>query len=202
MIGLLYLAAFWVYIGTSVFVVWFFVHQAKKRGIAGWKWGVPAAIVMYLLVFWDHVPTLLAHKYYCERDAGFTVAKTLDEWKAENPGVAETLVAKSHPDSSTEGSMTTYHLNERFDWRLDTQRVFLSVLRRHDWIVDTKTHELVAEYIDYESGWGNLMVGVNEFRGYKIWLVNGSCEKDSQMPVRKTFYTFKKELSEPGRKQK
>jgi hypothetical protein len=75
------------------------------------------ALVMYHLVFWDWVPTVVAHQYYCATEAGFWVYKTVDEWKAENPGVMETLVASKGAPSARKGDMQnytdTYFLNKR-----------------------------------------------------------------------------------------
>lgn len=98
MIGLLYLVFFAVYLWLSILLIRWAARIAKKRGITGWKFGLPMALVMYLLVFWDWIPTVVAHKYYCSKYGGFTVYKTLDEWKKENPGVAEML----HPEQLPE----------------------------------------------------------------------------------------------------
>jgi hypothetical protein len=36
---------------------------------------------MYLIPFWDWLPTVAAHRYYCWKDSGFAVSKTLDQWR-------------------------------------------------------------------------------------------------------------------------
>ena len=80
---------FIVYLLLSVAVILFAVKRAKASERRPWLWGGIAALVMYNVVFWDWIPTVLVHKYYCETEAGFWVYKTVDEWRAENPGVME-----------------------------------------------------------------------------------------------------------------
>jgi len=53
---------------------------------------------MYNLVFWDLIPTLAMHKYYCANEAGFWVYKTPEQWVKENPGVAKTLSMSHLPE--------------------------------------------------------------------------------------------------------
>ena len=67
-------------------------YFAVRKEKSGWKWPLGVAVLLYLAVFWDHIPTVLVHKYYCETEAGFWVYKTPEQWKKENPGVMETLV--------------------------------------------------------------------------------------------------------------
>ena len=98
--GLVVFAAIAVYLIVSIAVVAFSARAAKKKGRSPWRWGGGAALVMYLLVFWDYIPTVVAHKYYCEKEAGFWVYKTVEQWKAENPGVAEVLTWREIPNRS------------------------------------------------------------------------------------------------------
>ncbi|TLS65382.1 hypothetical protein FEF65_13030 [Mariprofundus erugo] len=41
------------------------VRHAKKRGYNKWAWGIGAFLLIFLPIFWDWVPTVLVHKYYC-----------------------------------------------------------------------------------------------------------------------------------------
>ena len=138
MIGILFLLAGAFYILISVWSVKLAMRQAEMRGIAKWKWGVPAGFVMYLLVFWDHLPTLAAHKYYCKTESGFTVYKTLEQWQEENPGVAETLTYEDKINSSRRDNKIIYYMNERFDSTHSQEPVFLSVVRIKSQIIDKK----------------------------------------------------------------
>ena len=68
---------------------------AKRRGYSTAKRALCAFggfLIVYLPLMWDLIPTDLAHRYYCKKEAGLWIYKTLDQWKAENPGVFETLV--------------------------------------------------------------------------------------------------------------
>jgi hypothetical protein len=174
-LGLAFLFVGVVYLFISVWLVKLAMRQAKKRGIAKWKWGVPAGFVMYLLVFWDHIPTLAAHQYYCKTEAGFTVYKTLDEWKQENPGVAETLTYEENAKGEGDRSKYIRHLNQRFDSVTTRTLVFLSVKQRKYQVVDNSNGDVFAEYVDYGSGGG--FQNANTLTDYKLWLANSACDK-------------------------
>ena len=98
MLGLVVLFIIGVYLAVSTLVVWLVARWAKKRGHRGWVWGGLAAFAMYNLVFWDLIPTLAMHKYYCATEAGFWVYKTPEQWAKENPGVMETLSMSHLPE--------------------------------------------------------------------------------------------------------
>lgn len=85
MIGLLVLGAIGLYLLISVLVVRWAIRHARANGKSAKRWGWGAALGMYLLVFWDWIPTVAVHQYYCAADSGFWVYKTLDQWKVENP---------------------------------------------------------------------------------------------------------------------
>ena len=71
MMGLMVLGFFAVYLALSVWAVKAASGWAKANNKKPWLWGGLAAFVMYNLVFWDLIPTLIAHKYYCSTQAGF-----------------------------------------------------------------------------------------------------------------------------------
>ncbi len=85
--GFVVLMVMGVYLLISLGVVMWAIRHAKKNGKSAKRWGWGAALVMYLIPFWDWIPTVAVHQYYCAKDSGFWVYKTLDQWKAENPGV-------------------------------------------------------------------------------------------------------------------
>lgn len=196
MIGLAYVFVFVVYLLISVEVVKYFARLARKRGIAGWKWGAPVAMVMYLIVFWDYIPTEIAHKYYCYKEGGLRIHKTLEQWKKENPGFAETLTYKEISDSEGNKDKRIYHLNERFDWVINRDTVFLTVKRRHNKIIDIKNNEIIAEYTDFKSGHGSPMTGYGGWGKAKMWLNNDSCDKN--VKSRKRFYKYEASIEKLG----
>jgi len=153
------------------------VAYAKRTGGSKWRWGVGAFLLVYLPIFWDWIPTVVAHKYYCEKEAGFWVYKTLDQWKAENPGVMETLVANKGVSHSSQGNsdsyVDTFPINQRFNLIAKHQgSFFLHRWRREDELVDTKTNETLARYVDFSTSQYRRQAG---WSGWKFWLDSEQC---------------------------
>ena len=176
--GLVIYGVFLLYLAVSVGLVMAAAFAAKKRNIARWKFALPVGLVMYLLVFWDHIPTVVTHKYYCDKYAGLTVYKTVEQWKAENPGVAETLVANEgwdkHPEYINEERV--YKLNERFHLVTGSSQESLGIKKRFSKVVDVRGNKIVAERVNFSTDIKNLSLGQRNFRDYKFWMGNDSCE--------------------------
>jgi len=153
MIGPIVLGAALLYLLVSIAVVRGAIRYARNNGKSTKCWGWGAVLVMYLIPFWDWLPTVATHQLYCARDSGFWVYKTLDQWKAENPEVVETLVAtKGAP--SADGA---YILNQRFNRAIKkTAPLLFNVWRWEQQVVDSKTNEILARYIDFSTGNGNI----------------------------------------------
>lgn len=158
-LAVLFFAA--LYLLLSILVVWSAVRLARKRGIKGWKFGAPAALVMYLIVFWDHIPTLILHKYYCETESGFWVYKTPEQWAKENPGVLEMLrpwpTSKIYGKDKVEfdlygGEVTQF--NDRFGlWSKWTSTLNGLLIDRYEsGIVDVSSREFIVRSIRFLSG--------------------------------------------------
>jgi hypothetical protein len=176
MIGLMVLGVFGLYVLVSIIVVTITYRTAKSNGAPEPRVrraaGV-AALVMYLLLFWDWVPTVVAKQYYCRTQGGFSHYKTLDQWKAENPGVAETLVAPTLAPYTKEDSVTTFLLNQRFAWEARQQHLpLLSVIVYENRLVDRKTGELLARQGNVGTGDASPLVGGS----WKVWLDQGPCD--------------------------
>ena len=150
-----YLFFFLVYLGFSVFVVRKVVAAARRRGRNGWKWGLPAALVMYLVPFWDHVPTLVIHKYLCATEAGLWVYEAPEIWKKNNLNVNDALVRKEKNSSLRESdTVSRYKLNEFFLYenRVNKFPIF-PVWIDSAMIVDAATLEVVARQTNVTSGY-------------------------------------------------
>jgi len=90
-VGFVILGGFIIYLIVSILIIVLSARVAQKRGKSGWKGALIASVVMYLLLFWDQIPTHATHKYLCMTQGGVTLNKTLKEWKQENPGVSDML---------------------------------------------------------------------------------------------------------------
>ncbi len=190
MIGLLYLVFFLIYGGISYLLVKAVVRWAKGRGRRSLLWGGATALLMYSLVFWDWLPMEVAFHDDCGRYAGFTQYKSLEAWKKENPGVAETLVPVKNPRSERHGDVERYVLNQRFAWEIRRRKHPLYIVERDERIVDLETGEVLARYVDFSTDIQGVETGSGKtIADYKIWLGKRSCERD--VVSRGKFYRFK-----------
>lgn len=176
--GLVVFAVMGAYLLISIGVTVWAVRYARKHEKNVKLWGFGAAFIMYNLVFWDWIPTVAMHKYYCSTEAGFWVYKTVDQWKAENPGVMETLVVYKGPQTDRDGDNNnythTYHLNQRFNWVVKHNgKHFPNRWRHGQEIVDTDTREVLARYIDFSTSQDRRQAG---WSGWKFWLDNRNCD--------------------------
>ncbi|AGF79749.1 hypothetical protein UWK_03222 [Desulfocapsa sulfexigens DSM 10523] len=154
MFGLAVIVFFVFYLAVSIGVTVLAVRWAKNRGRRAWLWGGLVAFIMYNLVFWDYLPTLITFKYLVHTRSGFWVYKTLEQWKAENPGVAETLTWKKlSPSYEATGITRGYKLNQRIGWVFIEHRLpILPVVTQEELIIDTKTDETLAKRVQIYSG--------------------------------------------------
>jgi len=150
---LLVLGVIWI-LTLYPLLIWIAVDFARRTGRSAKRWGWGAALGMYLLVFWDQIPTCLLHHYYCATEAGVWIYKTPEQWKAENPGVAETLTWKDRSDEYRNGTQICFVLNERFHWVMTGNKIPIFPVRVPiETVVDVKTGEIVAKLIKVDSGY-------------------------------------------------
>jgi hypothetical protein len=192
MIGLMILAAFALYLALSYWVVSCTVKWARRTGHGVKRWAAAAILFMYLLMFWDHIPTLLLYHYYCDTKAGFWVYKTPEQWKTENPGVAETLTWRENSPlfENSDGSWGA-KLNERFIWekRRDSTPI-LPVRLTVETIVDVQTGEAVIKRISVKAGYS----GGKEW--IRLWTAMGP-----YVPNVKEFGAYTREFWMLGREE-
>lgn len=161
MFGLMVLVAVGLYLLISIWVVSWAIGHARKHGKSAKRWGWGAVFVMYNLVFWDWLPTVAMHKYYCATESGFWVYKTLDQWKAENPGVLEKLVVNERLPSKRQGDMENFtdtdFLNQRIKNVLrKTGPFYFNQWRWEQEVVDNKTNEVLARSVNFSTGNGKI----------------------------------------------
>jgi hypothetical protein len=131
---------------------------------------------MYGLVFWDWLPTVATHQYYCATESGYWVYKTQDQWRTENPGAMEQLTTQQVWPNIHYGDMRNYvstsTVNQRINYVNKKDGPIMFNTWRHDQaILDSKTHEVLARQIDFSSGNGNVG-GELELR---FWLHSDGC---------------------------
>ncbi len=156
--------------------VWAY-RRAARKGLPRRQrqlWAAGAFLLVYLPVLWDWLPTVALHQYYCASEAGFWVYKTVDQWKAKNPGVMETLVyEKKMPQRDTPYGEATV-LNQRFlhifkyegplainRWRIETE------------IRDSENGEVIAREITFSTSQERRQAG---WSGWKFWLDSQRCD--------------------------
>lgn len=212
MFGLIVFGLLGIYL---ILLVW-----ATRRG---WRWGIEkkgwtgrkrylgAAIgflIVYLPVFWDWLPTVAVHQFYCAKDSGFWVYKTLDQWKKENPGAMEGLVSynknpggfnvnwPSQHERSADGHLVRNinHINDRFNVSATQQDTsdFLPITRKENMLLDVKNNEVIARYIDFGTG-NSVKNTVGPPGPLKFWMHNGSCigGKEKQTKFGNFYIQFK-----------
>ena len=181
--GFVIIGALALYLLISIAVVIGSIKHARKMGKSTKRWGWGAALIMYLIPFWDWLPTVAIHQYYCATEAGFWVYKTPEQWKAENPGVMETLVANKGAVSI----QNAYVLNPRFNWVITKAPYFpLNHMIREEWmVVDSKNEEVLARYVNYSASHEKRQAG---WTGRKFWSDSRYCnEGKSNQDAFRTF---------------
>ena len=196
MFALAFLFIFIVYLLISGILAWAITmlvwkYDAKK----GWAFRLTVLLLMLAPLFWDWLPMEISHRYKCWRHAGFEIYKTLDEWKQENPGVAETLTP-ADIGSIRVGNTTRYQLNQRFAWDISSTRYWFSIYQKDERIVDTKTGMTLAKYTDFGTSIPPLGWVTDDLGDLKFWMQKSSCEED--VISRITFGKFQKQVEEIG----
>ena len=131
--GIVILPLMALYLGLLIWASWYGWRWAKRRNYSTGKrvlCAIGGFLIVYLPLMWDWIPTELAHRYYCKKEAGLWIYKTLDQWKAENPGVFETLVVDDK-SSSRIGDDINYEdiisLNQRINNSLTREKTLVYI---------------------------------------------------------------------------
>jgi len=215
MFGLAILGIFIAYLILSIAVIVIAMKWARKRNKSQDKAALIAIFIMFSLVFWDLIPVYAVRAYQCNVNAGFTVYKTVDEWKLENPSIAETLrpddlpeqylvetknydkfyqlpngdVLKAHfsdkehkvfssAQYQTPDGINRYWLNSRFAIEYQDIRVWHTIIRDVEQLIDVKTNKVMAKRVDFRTSIPPLALGVGKgFTDWKFWLRFESCPR-------------------------
>jgi hypothetical protein len=179
MIGLMYLIAAVFYIGLMVVAVRFgwrmggAKNGSRKRAAA---YAFIGFLIVYLPLFWDHIPTLLLHRYYCAKDAGLTVYVSPEQWMKEH--FDELDQARI---SSVQERVKTIQLPNGWRRSMANQKVafetkndsvgpsLIKINRSQVRLIDISTQHALATYVGYSAG------QPFESGGLRLWMNMGSC---------------------------
>ena len=191
------------YLAIAVFFVRATLRSAREAGLATkqrWVRGGLVALVFYLIPFWDWIPTVVAHQYYCATEAKFEVYKTIEQWKAENAEVVQELRYDPQAKFTQIGDLERFPLNQRIvSERIAAKNIVLSVKRESARIVDLKSGKVLARYADFRAGYPSL--GVGGAAAWKFWLKREGCE-DEALRVGPQFASYVSAWAKLGREQK
>lgn len=128
-----------------------------KNGAVATAWAFCAVFALSLSITWDAIPTWIAFKYYANKEAGITVFKTLEQWKLENPGAAQTLAPYGLKDKRGEpkslgNNKFRYPLNDRFAYDSSKVDLFLSVQAVQYALIDQKNESVLVSHTRVVSG--------------------------------------------------
>jgi len=196
MIGLAYFTVIGLYLWACYRITQWAKKRAINTGLPVWKYALPAALLSYGLLFWDWIPTFATHQCLCRSESGFTVNKSLEQWKQENPGIADTLTPIEQAKWQHEGNITRVPMNQRFIWEFEDTQHWFGIHGRDERIVDTQTGDVLARYVDFDSAIKNPLTSsyTATFRDYKGWLAWGtkSCEWGDRKRTRPLNFQFNK----------
>lgn len=188
--GAVVFAVLGLYLLISIGVVKAAIASARKNGKRTWLWGLCAALIMYMIPFWDWMPTVAMHRYYCATEAGFWVYKTPEQWSKENPGVMEKLVANNDWPSRHEERdggrerIVTQLYNERFNVVENIKDVsnLLPIIRVEEILIDLQKGEVLGRLVVFGAG-NSVRNTVGPPGPLKFWLHNAFCPSGRETEI-------------------
>lgn len=189
--GAVVFAVLGLYLLISIGVVKASIAYARKNGKRPWLWGLCAALTMFMIPFWDWIPTVAMHRYYCATEAGFWVYKTPEQWATENPGAMMSLMAnKDWPTKHEERDdgherIVTQLYNERFNVIENIRDVssWLPIIRVEESLIDLQKNEILGRLVVF--GAGNSVKNAAGPQGpLKFWLHNPYCPSGTETEIR------------------
>lgn len=173
-----YLALWIILIFLASFISWKLLKSKAVTIVAGFV----AFGTMYWHAFGDYIPTWWAHKQLCEKEAGFKVYVTPEQWAEKNPGVLDNLMPYkkfTQKDGFELG-------NSRIGMRVTVEPLGDGSVQRSVVIVaDMKTKQILSKNVDFSRGYGGLQ------NSLKFWLHSYSCYSDGErrekLLMRKAF---------------
>lgn len=199
-----------IYFLISIGVVKAVIAWARRQQRRIWLWGGIAGFVMYNLVFWDWIPTLVAYKYYCDTQAGGVIYKPPEKWFQENSNLSATSLktprkknavgwSYEHKILPNKHGKPVIMINDFIYNNIDFIRYiccFLPINKRIYYVADIRNDEKLFEYVTFWTGYDVLELG--SLKNY--WMINGECKTsvNNEDIAIKTFYEFINKIIELG----
>jgi hypothetical protein len=184
MFGLIVLLFLVVYGALMIGAIRYGWRRGRRNGGSKRKAAAFASLgflVVYLPVFWNHVPVLLRHQWLCASDAGFTQYVEPSAWRADHANeIRELSPERAH------GFETRREADGSYVWRiygglLDSRSVnkrsfFLRVpvIRKEEQLLSTADQQLLAKQVNY------LLVGARD--DIRSWIFPASCWARNSAP--------------------
>lgn len=177
MLGLMYLGAAALYLAV-VYVAMRWAWRAGRAGGGSWVkasgYAFAGFLVVYLPVFWNHIPVLLIQRARCAEDAGFTVFVTAEQWGRRNREVLQTLRGTDLDKTTVSRVLPSGFSRYEFfggllarETRTNVERrLGMQFTRSESRLVDARTGELLTLRIGYA-------VGPRD--DVRFWLTGHSC---------------------------
>lgn len=187
-------------IAAALLLCWSLIRLASKGGVR------PASVMKICmlvgvptLIFWEWIPTWVAYETY-RKQAGFTVIKTLEQWRAENPGATDGLERFDQNPKDPRGQLKPLsptrfrkQLNQRFAYDIDHTDAFPNIRIWTLEVVDTGDQTTVARHVTVMAGnHGGMAAGGPGW--WKFWTLHGPAS-----PGEANFHRFLKAAADIGR---
>ncbi|CAG0990166.1 hypothetical protein MTYP_02240 [Methylophilaceae bacterium] len=200
--GFVIVVALGLYLLLAIGVVAWAINYARKNGKSTKRWGWGAGLVMWLIPFWDWLPTVATHQYYCATEAGFWVYKTPEQWMKENPKMrvldyseknSDDFLMEKTPDGGNKTSFSTRATSNIKYTKFVTPILVVTKNRRlEEFLFDEKQKNLLVKRITFQSG--NISGAPNDLSDYKFWINLSQCDGDigntDKTTWQKTFNEF------------
>jgi len=200
--GLAFLLVILLYVALLIGVTIGGYHFSRKRGwsLSQCRLAATAAFLLVLLpVFWDWLPTVWLHSHYCSKFGGLTVSNTMEQWRKENPGVAETLARPTTVKQVNTPHGRYFQLNQRIRWDISVEEMPLWLVRSEHQLIDVKDGKVIARFVDFSTGQSGR--SLRDFRDFKVWMYRSSCEPEDKSTNRRRFNEVKAAFDSEGDKR-
>lgn len=185
MLGLIYLGAAALYLATMLAAVAWAWRYGRRTGASHGRAALYASgafLLVYLPVFWNHLPVLLTLQSYCARDAISTTLVSPEAWYSQNlAAVRELNNINLDRTTSSKGLPFGGSRHEFFggllalELELTTSRHFgMSFVRSQSTLKDARTGQNLLTDVGYA-------VGPRE--DPRIWLLWHSCPTRSTREI-------------------